>query len=810
MAESVIKSYFPSQVVSDLEKMSYDYGLKVAKAIEQEWFNENYASNRYIENKLEFHKLRLYARGEQSIQKYKDELSINGDLSYLNLDWKPVPIIPKFVDIVVNGMSQRTYDIKAYSQDPYGVEKRTSYMESILADMRTKDFADDVQQKFKVNIYENDPETLPETEEELKLHMQLTYKQEVELAEEQAINVVMDGNDYELIKRRFFYDLTVIGIGAVKTSFNTSEGIKIEYVDPANLVYSYTDSPYFDDIYYVGEVKTIPINELVKQFPELTTEELEDIVKNSGHNTTRYALSNYSARKDMDNNKVSVLYFNYKTYMNDVYKLKETGTGGERAIPKDDTFNPPADKEGKFARLTRSVECLYDGALILGTNKLIKWEMSKNMMRPKSDYTKVKMNYSIVAPRMYNGNIESLVKRITGFADMIQLTHLKLQQVMSRMIPDGIYLDADGLAEIDLGNGTNYNPQEALNMFFQTGSVIGRSFTSEGDMNPGKVPIQEIQSGSGGQKMQSLIQTYNYYLQMIRDVTGLNEARDGSTPDKHALVGIQKLAAANSNTATRHILQAGLFLSAETAEKLSLRISDVIEYSPTKDAFVQAIGAHNVATLEEMSNLHLYDFGIFLELSPDDEEKQMLENNIQMALAQKLIDLEDAIDLREIRNLKLANQLLKIRRKKKQDRDQALQQQNIQAQAQANAQAQQVAAQAETQKQQAITQMNAQLEQVKGDIKVKQMMQEAQVKKELMDHEFRLNMQLRQVEVEAMKGKEKEKEDRKDERTRIQASQQSELIDQRAKGKAPKKFESSGNDILSGDLGLSDFNPRIN
>jgi len=810
MAESVIKSYFPSQVVSDLEKMSYDYGLKVAKAIEQEWFNENYASNRYIENKLEFHKLRLYARGEQSIQKYKDELSINGDLSYLNLDWKPVPIISKFVDIVVNGMSQRTYDIKAYSQDPYGVEKRTSYMESILADMRTKDFADDVQQKFKVNIYENDPETLPETEEELKLHMQLTYKQEVELAEEQAINVVMDGNDYELIKRRFFYDLTVIGIGAVKTSFNTSEGIKIEYVDPANLVYSYTDSPYFDDIYYVGEVKTIPINELVKQFPELTTEELEDIVKNSGHNTTRYALSNYSARKDMDNNKVSVLYFNYKTYMNDVYKLKETGTGGERAIPKDDTFNPPADKEGKFARLTRSVECLYDGALILGTNKLIKWEMSKNMMRPKSDYTKVKMNYSIVAPRMYNGNIESLVKRITGFADMIQLTHLKLQQVMSRMIPDGIYLDADGLAEIDLGNGTNYNPQEALNMFFQTGSVIGRSFTSEGDMNPGKVPIQEIQSGSGGQKMQSLIQTYNYYLQMIRDVTGLNEARDGSTPDKHALVGVQKLAAANSNTATRHILQAGLFLSAETAEKLSLRISDVIEYSPTKDAFVQAIGAHNVATLEEMSNLHLYDFGIFLELSPDDEEKQMLENNIQMALAQKLIDLEDAIDLREIRNLKLANQLLKIRRKKKQDRDQALQQQNIQAQAQANAQAQQVAAQAETQKQQAITQMNAQLEQVKGDIKAKQIMQEAQVKKELMDHEFRLNMQLKQTEVEAMKGKEKEKEDRKDERTRIQASQQSELIDQRAKGKAPKKFESSGNDIISGDLGLSDFNPRIN
>ena len=232
--------------------------------------------------------------------------------------------------------------------------------------------------------------------------------------------------------------------------------------------------------------------------------------------------------------------------------------------------------------------------------------MARNMVRPKSDYTKVKMNYAIVAPRIYNGKIESLVGRITGFADMIQLTHLKLQQVMSRLVPDGVYLDADGLAEIDLGNGTNYNPQEALNMFFQTGSVIGRSFTADGDMNPGKVPIQEISSGSGGAKMQSLIGTYNYYLQMIRDVTGLNEARDGSTPDKNALVGVQKLAAANSNTATRHILQAGLFLTSEVAECLSLRISDILEYSPTRDAFIQQIGVHNVATLEEMKDLHLY------------------------------------------------------------------------------------------------------------------------------------------------------------------------------------------------------------
>jgi len=379
---------------------------------------------------------------------------------------------------------------------------------------------------------------------------------------------------------------------------------------------------------------------------------------------------------------------------------------------------------------------------------------------------------------------------------------------MSRMVPDGVYLDADGLAEVDLGNGTNYNPQEALNMFFQTGSVIGRSFTSEGDMNPGKVPIQEITSGSGGNKMQALIGNYNYYLQMIRDVTGLNEARDGSTPDRNALVGVQKLAAANSNTATRHILQSGLFLTKEIAECLSLRISDILEYSPTAEAFVQQIGGHNVATLDEMKNLHLYDFGIFIELMPDEEEKAMLENNIQMALQQQTIDLEDAIDVREIKNIKLANQILKIRRKKKQQRDQAVAQQNIQAQAQANMQTQQAAAELEVQKEMAKTQAEAQLEQMKAQLNAQKQAQEVEYKKQLMELEFQMNIQLKSMEVEGQKSKEKEKEDRKDERTRIQATQQSELIDQRKSDKAPKNFESAGNDILGGGFNLGAFDPR--
>ena len=699
-------------------------------------------------------------------------------------------------------MSDKDYSVKAFSQDPYGASKRTEYMESILKDMKLKELKDFSLKELGVNMFENNPDQLPDSVEELGLHMQLSYKQEAEIAQEQALNVLLKGNKFDLIKRRFFYDLAVIGIGAVKTSFNTSEGIVLDYVDPANLVYSTTDSPFFDDIYYAGEVKDVPINELAKQFPFLTEEDLKEI---SDKNSKRYNANRYE-RKAQDNNVIQVLYFNYKTYMNNVYKIKETATGSEKAIEKDDSFNPPENEN--FQRISKQVEVLYDGAYILGAQKLLKWELCKNMIRPKSDYSKVKMNYSIVAPRMYEGRIESLVSRITGFADMIQLTHLKIQQVMAKIIPDGIYLDADGLAEIDLGNGTNYNPQEALNMFFQTGSVIGRSFTQDGDRNPGKVPIQEIRNSNGGSKMQALIGNYNYYLQMIRDTTGLNEARDGGTPDKNALVGLQKLAAQNSNTATRHILQAGMFLVSDTLESMSLRISDVLEFSPTKEAFIHAIGSHSVASLEELSQMHLYDFGIFLEIAPDEEEKQRLENNIQMSIQQQSIDLEDAIDIRQIKNVKLANQVLKIRRKKKQEAAAAAQQANMQRQAQTNAQQQQLAAQLEQQKHASKAQADIQIEQAKAQFKERSMQQEVELKKQLMALEFQYNMQIQNMQGENLKGREKEKEDRKDERTKIQASQQSELIDQRKTGGSPKKFESSGNDILGSGFGMESFSPK--
>jgi hypothetical protein len=783
-------SAFPSQVVPAAEKSSWEYGSQVASAIETEWFNQGRTNgNRFVTSWNNYHNLRLYARGEQSVQKYKDELSINGDLSYLNLDWKPVPVISKFVDIVVNGISNKDFDIKAFSQDPYSLKKRTDYATNLAKDMYAKDMLAEAQSKLGANFQSSTVplNKLPESNEELELHMQLSYKQSVEIAEEEAITNTLAKNKWQLTKRRINHDLVVCGIAATKTSFNKANGIVVDYVDPAHMIYSYTEDPNFQDIYYVGEVKSLTIPELKKEFPNIPPEELQRIQEMPGNRQYITGWGNY------DNNTVQIMYFEYKTYHDQVFKLKQTDNGLEKIIQKTDTFNPP--EADTFKKVSRSIEVLYSGVKVLGTSTMLKWELAQDMTRPMADTTKVEMNYAICAPRMYKGRIESIVSKITGFADMIQLTHLKMQQVLARLVPDGVFLDMDGLAEVDLGNGTNYNPAEALNMYFQTGSIVGRSLTQDGELNRGKVPIQELSSSSGGAKLQSLIQTYQYYLQMIRDVTGLNEARDGSLPDKDALVGLAKMAANQSNIATKHINQASLYLALRICENISLKIVDVLNFPLTHSALLQSISVYNAKTLSEISNLNLHDFGIYLELEPEEEEKQMLEQNIQIALQGGGIDLEDAIDIRQIKNIKLANQLLKQKRKKKIKRDQAQQQQIIAAQGEAQTKTAQEVALAETQKQQALTQQKVSVEQAKSQFELQRMQTELQIKSQLLAQEFEYNKQLTQMKTGQQDNKEQQIEDRKDKRVKLQGTQQSQLINQRQNDSGPVDFETTGEDF---------------
>ena len=799
---------FPSQFVSDAEKATAEFGLQIGQAIQYEWFRRDGVGSRYYSQWENFNRLRLYARGEQNIGKYKNELAVDGDLSYLNLDWSIVPVIPKFVDIVVNGMSDRLFKVEAYAQDAMSQQNRSKYQDVIQGQMAGKDILLDIQKDFGVDPFITQPDSLPENDEELSLYMNLNYKPAVEIAEEEAINTLFAENHYQDIRKQIDYDITVLGIGCAKHEFLPGSGVTVNYVDPANLVYSYTENKHFKDCFYWGEIKTVPIIELIKIDPTLTPEDLEEISKYSQSWYDYFNTAQYYQNSIFYRDTATLMYFNYKTTKEYVYKKKKLDGGGSRVIEKDDQFNPPDEvmEEGNFEKVSKRIDVWYEGVMVMGTNFILKWELAENMVRPKSASQHAISNYVAVAPRMYKGNIESLTRRMIPFADLIQITHLKLQQVIAKVVPDGVFIDADGLSEVDLGTGNAYNPEDALRLYFQTGSVVGRSYTQDGEFNNGRVPIQQLTSNSGASKTQMLLTNYNHYMDMIRTVTGLNEARDGSTPNPDALVGVQKLAALNSNTATRHILDASLYLYRTLAEALSYRVADVLEYSAFKEEFINQIGKYNVSILKEINDLYIYDFGIFIEVSPDEEEKAMLEQNIQMALSKQDINLEDAIDIRALRNIKLANQLLKMKRKRKKEEDEKREMTKQAVLAKQQQMSQQMAAQTAMQKIQAEGQMKMQYRQADVAFEIEKLKVEAELKRSLMAEEFQYNMQIKGQEDAALSKRESDREKAKANRISQQNTEQSNLINQKKNNLPPQSFESN-EDSLDG-FNLSEFDPR--
>lgn len=803
------KTVFPSVLLSNTEKDEVDTGVMVGQAIQYEWFSrDGRSSSNYYSRLNTYTNLKLYARGEQPTQKYKDELAVEGDLSYLNINWEIVPVIPKFVDIVVNGMSNRMFKVKANAQDAMSQSNRSRYQRMIEGQMAAKDVLSIVQEKTGFNPFTMNPDDLPENDEQLSLHMQLNYKPAIEIAEEVSLSTVLNENDYLELRKELDYDQVVLGVSFAFHEFQKGAGIKIHRMDPADVIHSYTEDPYFRDCFYWGYVKTVPLSELYKINPNLTKEDMQEIAKTSKqwsgyHDSSKYVDGAFSE------DTCTILRYWYKTTRSVVYKKKNLENGGSRVLERDDDFNPSEEDiaTGRFEKIEKVIDVWYEGVMILGTNKVLKWELAKNMVRPKSASQYAISPVVGCAPRMYKGVTESLVKRMKPFADLIQITHLKLQQVIQRMVPDGVFLDADGINGVNLGNGGAYNPEDALRLYFQTGSVIGRSYTIDGDFNNAKIPIQELSKSSGASKIQVLISAYNHYLDSIRTVTGLNEARDGSTPDPRALVGLQKLAALNSNTATRHILDSTLYIFRKICQAVSLRVSDLLEYSEEmRDIFINKVGAYNTSIINEIKDLYLYDFGIDIQMSPDEEDKAKLEENIQMALSKGDIHLEDAIDVREIDNIKLANQLLKIKRIKKQENDQKMQMQRDAMVGQQNQMSQQLAAKAAIDKINAEAMGKMKIKQAEVAFDIQRMTEEANLKQQLMHREFMYNLQLNGVTQKAQDKREQDKEKAKSKRIAEQNTQQSQLINQRKNNLPPLKFESE-EDSLDG-FSFESFSPR--
>ena len=495
---NIKSAVFPDQFASDAQKKTEEFGLQVGQAIQYEWFRKDGGSCRFYSQWTQFNRLRLYSRGEQSIAKYKNELAIDGDLSYLNLDWTPISVIPKFVDIVVNGMSDRLFKVKAYAQDAMSAEKRNKFQNMIEGQMIARPLLSQITQDFGVDVFTVPEETLPTDDQELELYMNLKYKPAIEIAEEEAINTLLAENHYDDLRKRVDLDLMVLGIGMTKHEFQLGQGVVVNYVDPANVVYSYTEDPYFKDCFYWGEIKTVPITELIKIDPSITNEEMETISKYSQSWYDYYNVAQMYENSMFAKDTCTLLYFNYKTTNTFVYKKKEISEGTYKTVEKDDQFNPPEEmmEEGNFERVEKRIDVWYEGVMVMGTNIILKWEMMENMVRPNSANQYALANYVACAPRMYKGNIESLVRRMIPFADLIQMTHLKIQQVVSRVVPDGVFIDADGLNEVDLGTGNAYNPEDALRLYFQTGSVVGRSYTQDGEFNNARIPISQLTSNT--------------------------------------------------------------------------------------------------------------------------------------------------------------------------------------------------------------------------------------------------------------------------------------------------------------------------
>ena len=799
-APLVTRSSFPSFNATDEEKSTESFGLSVAQAIQYEWFNKSGSKCKYHDRQADFHLLRLYARGEQPTAKYKTGMSINGDTSSLNLNWQPPAVVPKFVDIIVNGMSDRIFTPKAISEDPTSAKKRNTYQESIEKDMLAKGVLSQAKEQFGIDVFNNDPSKLPANEQELQLHMQIDYKPGIEIAEEIAISTVFEMNNFDEMREQFDYDVTTIGVGIVKHWYSHGEGIKFENVDPAEVVHSYTEKKDGSDIFYWGEVKKIHLTELKKIDPTLTPADIEEISRVSSRWNGEYNRDNDETA--FTDSTVDVLFFNYKSDKSFIYKKKNLENGGSRVIRRDETFKPE-DPSEHFEKLEKRLDVWYDGALILGSKKLLKWELMKNMVRPDSQFQKTIPNYIMRAPRMYKGSIDSMVKRMMKYADLIAMTDLKIQQVQQKMVPDGVFLDLDGVNEVDLGNGGTYGAQGALDMYFASGSVVGRSYTGEGEFNNARIPIQELNNSSGQSKLITLTSQYDHWLNMIRDVIGVNEAADASTPDSNALVGVQKLAALNSNTATKHIRMAALDMTRDLATAASLRISDVLEYAEDREEFANQIGKHNVSILDDIKNLYLSSFGIFIEVSPDAEERAQVEANIQAALSKNSINLEDAIDIRNCKNIKQGNELLKLKRRRKEEKDYEVEIAKMEAQSESNIKSTQAASQAKMAADQAMIQGKLSLVNAEAEAALRKLTFEVESKKELMGLEFDYNMQLRGQDESIIAQRDKEKEDRKDNRLSKQSTQQSELIKQRKDNSAPINFEST-EDTLDG-IGLESF-----
>lgn len=726
---------YPNPMASQQDKKKKEFGIRYFKKMYADWNGDNNSllnirSQRYDNT-------RKYSRGLQSVNKYKNLINSSGDTSYLNLDWSVIPIIPKFVDVIVGSLTNQDYQVLCNAIDPISTQKRKDDMMDMAVDIMTKDFAEKLSEVSGLPM--GPSANTPETDEELELYMQLNYKQATEIAMEEGIELAFSINDWEEISRRIIRDLVDINISATKT-FLDANGIGIRYVDPKYLVTSHSTHPNFKDLLHVGEIRQITIQELKRiAGDQFTEEEYHDMAKNylsKNGNPTSLTTSILGNHFEYEKFTVDILDAEFKSVDIMHYEKKDNRYGGTTVNKKNKDYKPPKKSKYKREQIKPQIETWYSGKWVIGTNYMFDYGLKENMLRPKNNLARTLGSYTVYSPDHSLIDTKSMVERMIPFADQIQLIHLKMQQLIAKTRPKGMAIEIGSIEGVSKGEGGTFTPLEVQDIYEQTGNLYYRLMDDSGDPLHAR-PIQELQGGAG-QYLQELMASYNYNLERIRDVSGINEVRDGSAPSNDALVGVQKLALLASNNATRGLNHAYINIMEGVANRAALALQDLVKYKGAYKGYINAIGETNMKVVNITKDISPIEMGIKIEALPDEIETELLEQNIQQSLAQKELRLEDAIMIRNIKNIKLANQMLILRRKKYMQEQQEM----AERQSQMNAEAQQQSAMM-------AAQMAAQAEQVKAEneMKIKQM--EFQLKEQFAKAEHARQMEIidRQGEI---------------------------------------------------------------
>lgn len=800
---------FPNPFASDEIKDTDAYGVQYGQAIQLEWFHRNAGSTSgYQDKSAEYHRLRLYARGEQDTEIYKQLIAGGKETSWTNYDWRPIQVVPKFMNLITNQMQERLFSVRAEATDKFSSGLKDGHKKYLEDLVKAKPLIQDAKDILGVDIApEGGIDAIMDNQDEIDLHMQLKYKPSIEIASELAIDATLKLNDYNETQSTVLHDLATIGIGAIKHYTDPNKGIVVEYVDPANLVYSYPKRKNFRDVHYYGEMRRITISELKRITGDRFTEdELLDLAGqtiNYNNYQTNETYSGEITTSMFETIKVDILDFTYKTTNSITYKKKYKNNGGFSLSKKPSTFRKKSKEYSGYDVIKKDIDVWYKGSMILGTKTIFNYGKCSNMIRPKGFLNIAYSNYIIYAPDLYQNRTRSLLKRIIPYVDQMQQVHIKIQQTIAKAKPNGVYIDVAGLEAVDMGNGNVLEPLELLAIYNDTGNVFGSSLTRNGDINPGKQPITELHN-SVTKNLSEFIATWNHYLNLVRDAIGIPQGADASLPHPDTGLGVQEQAILTSNTATRHLLDGILNMTERLGEGVSLRLSDIFKRSDLKNFYINHIGEVNVNVLEALKKYHLFDLGIHIELKPDIRDKQGLEANINQALAKDLITLDDAIDIRNISNIKLANEYLKMRRSKREKARKDHEKELVKLQSDGQIQVAQAASQARLQEAQTKSQMDLTLEDKKAESAERKILAEEQSRMRLMDKEYQLQLGIKVAETNQANQKEKYKEDRKDNRQDRQNTQGSKMIEQRDTGSPSLNFESE-QDHISGGIGNEDF-----